>query len=125
MRVWRLESLLHSRLVLRKRATVVATKEVAELAQRGRMRAHNDGRCLKVQFSGGDGGVFSSLHWVCRRHDLSDLVPVPEEGNQAEWSGGPPEWLAAHRDPPVLFGFADVSLEHLFGLYVSDDEGGD
>ena len=128
VRVWRLGSLLDSRLVLRKRATVVETKEVAELAQRGRMRVHNDGRCLrrlKVQFSGGDGGVFSSLRWVCRRCDLSDAVPVPEEGNQAEWSGGPPEWLAAHRDQPVLFGFADVSLEHLFGLHDSDDKGED
>ena len=125
VREWRLGSLLDSQLVLRKRAAVVATKEVAELARRGRMRVHNDGRCLKVQFSGGDGGVFSSLSWVCGRRDLSDAVLVPEEGDTAEWSGGPPEWLAAHRDTPVLFGFADVSLEHLFGLYVSDDEGGD
>ena len=116
-----LGSLLEARLVLRNawggdHPDVV--KEVAELARDGWMGV-DDGE-LEIAFFGGNVGV----HWGCSLSWISDDVPVPEEGDEAEWRDGPPEWLEADRDVPVQLHVVELYLPHLFEVCAGDDEGG-
>ena len=119
-----LGSLLGSRLVLRSGSGAVATREVAELARDGFMAVVSGGALL-VQIGDTDEDEFSTLCWYVPASQLPDDVPFPEVRKFVRWSDGAPDipaWLVAHGDTPVAFGFADVSLQQLFGMYDSDDE---
>ena len=116
-----LGSLLNSRLVLRNAGDLVATKEVAALAQKGNLGV-SYGR-LRISFTGGEKELFRCLCVSVLVSFLPDDVPAPEGGNVAEWSGGPPEWLAANRGVPVWLDSVDLYLPRLFQMYAGDNEG--